>query len=184
MSMVQKCIPDQYHASIFEIPYHLLKKQGITTLFFDLDNTIIAYDEDQLGKKEIEFLNELKKDFKIVIMSNSGYKRVSQALSNTDFMYLWHSIKPTKIGFKKAMKKVNETKDKIIMIGDQLMTDVYGAHRVPIKAILVGSVKRSSDRKLTKINRFLEKIILNKIMRKEPKLYEERLSEYVKDHAL
>ncbi len=184
MSMIQKCIPDAYHASIFEISYHSLKKQGITTLFFDLDNTIIAYDQSELSRKEIDFISNLKKDFKIVIMSNSGYKRVSNALKGTDFMFLWHSLKPTKIGFKKALKMVGETQDKVMMIGDQLMTDVYGAHRLPIKVILVGSVKRSSDRGITKINRFIEKKILKKIMRKQPKLYEERLLPYVKDHAL
>lgn len=184
MSMYQKCIPDFYHASIFEIPYDLLKKQGITTLFFDLDNTLIAYDQEKLSDKEIDFLKELEKTFKIVIMSNSGYKRVSYALKGTDFMYLWHSAKPTKIGFKKALKMVDQEKKHVMMIGDQLMTDVYGAHRISIKVILVGSVKRSSDRKLTKINRWIEQIVLIKIMRKQPKLYQERLEEYVKNHAL
>lgn len=184
MSMYQKCIPDFYHASIFEIPYDLLKKQGITTLFFDLDNTLIAYDQDQLSNKEIDFLKDLEKSFKIVIMSNSGYKRVSNALKETDFLFLWHSAKPTKIGFKKALKMVDQDKEHVMMIGDQLMTDVYGAHRMDLQVILVGSVKRSSDRRLTKINRWIENRILKKIMKKQPKLYQERLEEYVKNHAL
>lgn len=184
MSIYQKCIPDAYHASIFEIPYDLLKKQGITTLFFDLDNTIIAYDQHELGQKERDFLTQLSKDFNLLIMSNSGYQRVNGALKNTPFKYLWHALKPTKIGFKKALNMMGEKKDHVMMIGDQLMTDVYGAHRVPIKVILVGSVKRSSDRKLTKMNRWLEKRVLNKVMKKQPKLYEKRLKTYVEDHTL
>jgi predicted HAD superfamily phosphohydrolase YqeG len=42
MSVYQKCIPTEYVSSIFEIQYENLKKQGIKSLFFDLDNTIIA----------------------------------------------------------------------------------------------------------------------------------------------
>ena len=80
MSIYQKCIPDAYHASIFEIPYQQLKEQGIKSLFFDLDNTIISYDETMLSEQSIAFLNKLSKDFHVLVISNSGYNRVSHAV--------------------------------------------------------------------------------------------------------
>lgn len=184
MPIYQKCIPDFYHASIFEIPYDSLIKQGIKTLFFDLDNTLIAYDQDELNDKEISLLHELNSKFKIVIMSNSGYKRVSYALRNIDIPFLWHAMKPTKIGFKKALEIHGSKKEEVMMIGDQLMTDVYGAHRAGLNVILVGSVKRSSDRKLTKMNRMIEHKMIKKIKHKAPKLYQERLALYVENHTL
>jgi uncharacterized protein len=182
MAVYQKCIPHAYHASIFEIPYQNLKQQGIKSLFFDLDNTIIAYDDQELKKKHIDLLNKLKKDFQIVVISNTNYKRVTKALTNLDVPYIWYAKKPLKFGFKKAMKMVDSTKEETIVIGDQLMTDIYGGTRFGIKSILIRSVKRKSDHKITQFNRKVEKIIIKKIKRKLPDLYEERLKAYVEDH--
>lgn len=182
MSVYQKCIPHAYHASIFEIPYQKLKEQGIKSLFFDLDNTIIAYDEAELSHKQIEFIKNLQKDFKVLILSNTNFKRVSLALNQVDIPFIWYAKKPLKFGFKKALRKLDSTKEETIIIGDQLMTDVFGANRVGIGSILVGSVKRKSDHLITKFNRILETIILKRIQKKSPKLYDERLKLYVDSH--
>ena len=182
MSVYQKCIPHEYHASIFEIPYKTLKEQGIKSLFFDLDNTIIGYDEISLSKDHVQLLKDLQKDFKVIIISNTSYKRVSIALKDIEIPFIWHAKKPLKCGFKKALKMVKHGKDEVIMIGDQLMTDVYGSTRYGIKAILIRSVKRKSDRKITQFNRKLENIILKKIKKNLPELYESRLKQYVQDH--
>lgn len=184
MNFYQKCIPDYYFKSIFEIPYHTLKEQGINTLFFDLDNTIISYDEEVLSKKQIELLEGLSKTFKIAVLSNSGYSRVSTALKNTTFSYVYHSVKPLKYGFKKGLKITNSKRNEVLVIGDQLMTDVLGAHRVDLKVALIESVKRKSDRKITKFNRKIEKFVLKKIMKKYPALYESRLEAYVNAHEM
>ncbi len=182
MSVYQKCIPLAYYASIFEIPYKDFKKQGVNSLFFDLDNTIIGYDEESLSKDHIKLLSDLQKDFKIVIISNTSYKRVSQALKEIEIPFIWYAKKPLKCGFRKALKIVKDSQDEVIMIGDQLMTDVYGSTRYGIKAILVRSVKRKSDRKITQFNRKLENIVLKKIKKNLPDLYESRLKQYVQDH--
>lgn len=182
MSVYQKCIPHEYHASIFEIPYKTLKEQGIKSLFFDLDNTIIGYDEVSLSNDHVKLIKELQKDFKVVIISNTSYKRVSIALKDIEIPYIWHAKKPLKCGFRKALKMVKSEKDEVIMVGDQLMTDVFGSTRYGIKAILVRSVKRKSDRKITQFNRKIEALVLKKIQKKLPDLYESRLKQYVQDH--
>lgn len=181
MSVYQKCIPHEYHASIFEIPYQKLKETGIKSLFFDLDNTIIAYDETRLNEAHLDFFKKLGTDFKIVVISNSNYKRVSTAVKDANVPFVWHALKPFKFGLKKALKLVNTIVEETIVIGDQLMTDIYGASRMGIKSILVASVKRKSDRKITQFNRKLEKIVLRKIEQKLPDLYEDRLKAYVNE---
>ena len=60
MAIYKHFKPSYYASSIQEIPYEQLKKQGIHTLFFDLDNTIMSYDETLISNKNIQFLNELK----------------------------------------------------------------------------------------------------------------------------
>jgi HAD superfamily phosphatase (TIGR01668 family) len=182
MSVYQKCIPHAYYATIFEIPYQKLKEQGIKSLFFDLDNTIIAYDEAELNHKQIAFINDLKKDFKVLILSNTNFKRVSLAVNKLDIPFIWHAKKPLKMGFNKALKMIDAKKEETMIIGDQLMTDVFGANRFGIRSILVASVKRKSDRKITKVNRIIEGIFIKKIQKKLPKVYEERLKAYVESH--
>lgn len=184
MPIYQKCIPDAYVASIFKIDYQALKRQGIKTLFFDLDNTIIGYDEAVLNDQQVAFLKDLKKDFKLLVLSNTNQKRVSSAIKALDVDYVYHAKKPLKWGFKKALKMANAEKSETVIIGDQLMTDIYGANRFGIKGILVQSVKRKSDRKITQFNRKIEKIVLRKIKKHAPDLYEERLALYERDHAV
>ena len=184
MAFYQKCIPHAYRASIFDIDYDELQKQGISALFFDLDNTIIGYDQERLQKEHVELIKKLSKTFKIMILSNTSYKRVSLALADVDVPFIWHATKPLKRGFKKALKKIGVSKEHVMMVGDQLMTDIFGSNRVGIKTILVKSVKRKSDRKITKFNRRIENYVIGKIAKKYPDLYDERLKQYVRDHTL
>jgi HAD superfamily phosphatase (TIGR01668 family) len=184
MPIYKKCIPFAYYASIFEIPYQNLKEQGVKSLFFDLDNTIIGYDENELSKKHLDFFKKLSKNFNVLIISNSNYKRVYHAVKESGLPFIWYAKKPLKFGFKKALKMIGTSKDESVLIGDQLMTDIFGANRMGLKAILVQSVKRKSDRKITQFNRKIERIILKKIEKKSPQLYLERLSKYVNDHKM
>jgi uncharacterized protein len=58
MPIYPYCIPNQYVSSIYDIDYETLKEQGIKSLFFDLDNTIIAYDDEVLQSKANQFLQK------------------------------------------------------------------------------------------------------------------------------
>ncbi|VEU82590.1 YqeG family HAD IIIA-type phosphatase [Acholeplasma hippikon] len=181
MAIYKKCIPNLYVKSIYDISYDELKKQGIKALLFDLDNTIINYDQTKLEVKAIEFLNELENDFKVVIISNSRNERVLNAVGS-HFTFVSFARKPLKVGFKKALKKINFSSNEVAMIGDQLMTDVFGGNRMKFKTILVEAVLRKSDRLSTRINRKLEKYFLNRIKVKSPKEYDEVLRAYAEKH--
>jgi uncharacterized protein len=182
MPIYPYCIPNQYVSSIYDIDYETLKEQGIKSLFFDLDNTIIAYDEEVLPNKANQLLQKLAQSFNIVILSNSGYQRVSSALKECNLSFIHHAKKPFKNGFLKALHMTSSKPFEAAMIGDQLMTDTLGANRLQITTILVKSVKRRSDHFFTKINRKIEKKMLRKIRKHQPKAYQERLKNYVEDH--
>lgn len=177
MAIYLKCIPEYYLASIFEIPYDEFKKQGKKALLFDLDNTIIDYHESTLSQQTIDFLKDLELDFKIIVISNSGKKRVNKAVGDY-FDYVFHATKPLKRGFKKAIKKLKLPVGEIVMIGDQLMTDVFGANRLGMTTVLVDAVARKTDRFYTRLNRKIERHYLNKIKRKAPERYEKVLKAY------
>ncbi|MFU8792470.1 MAG: YqeG family HAD IIIA-type phosphatase [Acholeplasmataceae bacterium] len=179
MALYLKCIPNQYVHHIFNIDYDALAKQGIKALFFDLDNTIIGYDEAHIDDKSLALLRKLSQSFKVLIISNSNKKRVLKATANVEFPVMWRGVKPLKFGFKKALKKVSKQSHEVALIGDQLMTDVLGGNRMGFETILVNPVVPKSDIWMTKMNRMFEKWILRKIAKKEPALYQERLAPYV-----
>ena len=75
------------------------------------------------------------------------------------------------------MSQTTATKDEIVMIGDQLLTDILGAGTFGIKTILVKPLKLS-DAKKTRVNRFFENLILTILYGKK---YSEKWEEKIHD---
>ena len=67
------------------------------------------------------------------------------------------------------MEKMGTDKTNTLFVGDQLFTDIYGANRVGIYSILVGSLHPKEEIQIV-LKRYLEKVVLylgrNKINKK------------------
>jgi len=181
MTWHNKFIPSRYYQSFYDIPYQELKNQGIKALFFDLDNTILPYDIEVLPKDISDYLEELAKDFKVIVVSNSKKKRVKKAVGHLNGIpYVKFAKKPLKFGFKQALKLADVKAFETCFIGDQVMTDILGSSRMKFREkILVYPVKKRSDHFLTRINRKFEKLIFKRIQKKYPEKYAEVLKPYV-----
>ena len=156
---MKRFVPDMYVKSILDINYSKLKEKGIKVLLFDFDNTIIAHKVYTLDKKYIELLKELRKDFKIYIISNSfNSKKLSTLCGKLDLPYLGKSLKPLSFGFRRL--KLEEKREEIAMIGDQLITDVYGSKKMRYFSILVDPISRKNEIIFTRINRKLEEFVM------------------------
>ena len=143
-------IPDMYQKDIFTIPYQKLKEMGYQLLIFDLDNTIGSIKEKNCNLETINFLNQLSKDFLIVIASNSHKKRVQSFCRNLKCKYYSLSLKPTLKVLRKIKKDYNIDYQKMVIIGDQVVTDIL------VDPIL------NYDLKITGFNRMVEKILNKK----------------------
>ncbi len=152
-------IPDAYYKNIFEIDYKELKDIGIKNLFFDVDNTIIPYTLDKVSSKEIELFNSLKKDFNLIIVSNSNSSRVNSIINDLGITGYTSSMKPLNKTYNKIKKKYNTSES--IFIGDQFMTDVWGAHKNNFKVILVDRIE-NVEPFTTRFWRFLERRVIKK----------------------
>ena len=170
-------VPNRFYENIYKIDYKNLKDKGITTLFFDLDNTLIPYDVPYLPLELIAFLKELEKSFKILIITNNNFRRTKRAIGN-NFSFMANARKPFKKGYYKALRLTNSNVWEVCAIGDQLMTDVIGANKLGIKSILVNPLDPKSEGIPTKINRFRESLLIRKISKKDPNLFLERLIDF------
>lgn len=158
-------VPDCYQENIFKINYELLKSKGIKCLLFDMDNTIVLYKEKNCSDEIKKFFDEIKKDFKIIIFSNSPKKRVENIANILGVEYISRAFKPNPKKFLELFKefKLNETE--IAIIGDQLLTDVKGGNNVGITTILVNPLSKK-ELFITKFSRKREKKIIKKLCKK------------------
>lgn len=165
---MNKLKPDMYKKDIYSINYKKLKKIGIKYLFFDLDNTIISYNEKKVTDEIVNLFNKLQKSgFKCFIFSNSHYERLKPFKEKLKIDVYHGSMKPLKKNYKKIINMYN--KDECAFIGDQFMTDVIGAKRNELYVILVDKIE-DSEPIYTKFWRFFEGFILRYYKRK--KLFE------------
>lgn len=177
-------IPDDYVSSIFDIDYNKLYSNGKRLILTDLDNTLISYkatepiDELYKWKSELEGMG-----FEIIIVSNSGKKRVKHFANMLGIKYVNLSTKPLKRGFKKALKiaSTKYKKEEVVVLGDQLLTDVYGAKRMKLSMVLVKAIDNKTERLVTKHNRKNEDKMLKKVCKKNYGLYLVKLKKYEED---
>lgn len=150
--------PTMYQKNIYEIDYALLKKQGVSVLIFDLDNTLAFIDDKECPKKSLELIQKLKKDFMVYIISNNEKVRIEPYTKALEIEGVAKARKPFTKGLREIYKKGHK-KDEMVMIGDQLVTDILSGNLFSIKTIWTDPLGEK-DLKITKFNRFLERCIL------------------------
>lgn len=152
-------IPDIYQKSIYDIDYKHLKEKGIKCILFDLDNTLVPVKTDSPTKKVKELFIYLENmGFKVIIVSNSNKKRLIPFKEGLNVDVAASAHKPLKKKYLKIMDIYKFKEFEIVAIGDQLLTDIYGANRVGITSILVNRIGEY-EKIGTKINRFFEKFL-------------------------
>ncbi len=162
---MDKFIPDMYQKSIFTIDYKKLKKRGIKCLLFDLDNTMVPYTEKVPSQDIKELFHLLSADFKVIILSNASKKRLTPFKDVLNVDVAFSSRKPFKTKYQKIMRLYEFKPDEIACIGDQIMTDVWGANRNDCLSIFVNAIG-TKEPIWTKFNRFFEGFILRNLAKK------------------
>ncbi len=163
---MEKFKPTYIIKSVEKIPFVLLERDNIKGLIFDVDNTIATMGKG-ITEECYKWIEEAKSlGYKICILSNTvNVKKVRRIMNDLGIMGLCFAKKPSTKGFEMALNLLELKKEEVIMVGDQIFTDIWGANRFGIKSILVGPISKKEG-PFTLIKRPIEKIILNKL-RKE-----------------
>jgi HAD superfamily phosphatase (TIGR01668 family) len=153
--------PTRYYKDIYHIDYEKLKEEGVTCLIYDLDNTLGLISNEKCPKKTKNLLKSLKKDFLVLICSNNTRSRIEPYLKDLGIGGVSWSFKPSIIGLRRVKRNYNLKKKEMVIIGDQIVTDVLAGNRFRIKTILVDPLGEK-DMKITFLNRKVENYILKK----------------------
>ncbi len=166
-----KCIPDYHAERIENLDFDALYAEGVRALLIDIDNTLVPYDLAKPDETLETFLASLRRTFSVVLISNNTPSRIRPIADALDVPCVFRAKKPLKRGFRRALSKIGAEKDKSLVIGDQVLTDVYGAKRADLRAALVHPIKPKTEKWYTKFNRRIERAILRRIEKKEPARY-------------
>ena len=136
-------VPDRVYGSIFEIEPRALRRRGITLLLADLDNTLAKYGQPEPDQAVLNWKSALAAEgVTLFLLSNSRKPvRVRHYAEALDVPYLGHAGKPGTRGFRAAMEQMGMAPEETAMVGDQLFTDILGARRAGVKALMVEPIQ-------------------------------------------
>ena len=151
--------PTFYALKLIDIPPAFFHQHGWVYLCCDLDNTLAPYDEILPRPEVLAWLKRLTASgLKVMIISNNSPKRVQPYAEAAGLSWLAKTGKPFSDKLLKFLTEKGYAKEKVIIIGDQLLTDVWLANRLGLKSLFVERLVRY-DHWPTLLNRTIEKRI-------------------------
>ena len=129
------------------------------------DPSVLNLDNEKVEKW---IKNVKSKGVQLYIVSNSfSEKTVKKISKELGVKYFYKAAKPSIKGFKKVCDNFPDiSKKEILMIGDQLFTDIWGGNRFNINTLLVRRINKK-EIWISRIKRPIERIILNHYYKKE-----------------
>lgn len=145
--------------TIYHLDTDVLQQMNVKAVFSDLDNTLLAWNEFETAKKMDELNQRLAKaGIKLVVISNNNAERIGKVLNPYQIDFVAKSRKPLPFAITKKREQLGLAKDQVMMVGDQLITDIQAGNLASVESVLVKPLVET-DKWNTRINRFLEKII-------------------------
>ena len=151
--MKNKYVPFAVAKSIYEIDVDFFVQQKVKVLLMDLDNTLDSYRLYHPTERAYELVKKIQ-DVGIipVIVSNNRGKRVSTYANDLKLIYINSAAKPFGFRIRKFLKEHNWNPEDVMLVGDQMITDVAAAKRVGIRVVLTEKIVKE-DQWTTRFNR-------------------------------
>lgn len=153
--------PNLILKSVDDIDISYILNKGYKLVIFDMNNTIIDYYTTDISTRAKELIKKLKENnITVYILTNSFNENHVKEVANTlNVKYIHKAFKPLPFAISKILKKENIQKNKTIMIGDHIFTDVLNANLCKIDSILVEPLNKK-EKLHSKLTRKIENIII------------------------
>lgn len=160
-------LPGERVDSIYDIDLAELKAKGIRGIITDLDNTLVGAKDKSATPALVDWLKRVKAEgFQIVVVSNNTRARVSAIAEPLRLGFIYSARKPRSKAFLRALQIMNLQPKEAVVVGDQLLTDMFGGNRLGIHTILVRPIAIHDENIYTRINRRIEKWVISRLKRK------------------
>lgn len=150
-------LPDFYFISVTDITTEFLQKHEIKAILLDIDNTLSQHGSTEPYNGVKNWLDEVRKiGINLAIISNNKEERVRLFAQNLNLdYYISDANKPFKVGFYIAKDLLKVEQKNILVVGDQIFTDILGANLSGMKSVLV-EPKDKNEPILIKVKRVVE----------------------------
>ena len=153
--------------SVFDITDKVLKNLDIKCILLDMDNTVRPFGNVNPHNGADEWIRGVEKiGVKVILCSNNFKKNVAPLAKKLNCDYVSFCLKPSPIGFIRGKIKSHTNHKQILVVGDQLFTDILGGKLLLLKTALVEPIDLKAEAKTLKIRRFLLKGLADKIKKR------------------
>ncbi|MCL6605191.1 MAG: YqeG family HAD IIIA-type phosphatase [Paenibacillus sp.] len=162
--MFEMLVPKLRVNTVFDIPLEELYIKGYRGIITDLDNTLVGAKAPLATPELLLWFEKVKQfGFKLIIVSNNNMQRVSRFATPLNIEFVHQARKPSNAPFRKAIKQMELSPEQTIVVGDQMLTDVYGGNRLGLYTVLVLPISVNDEGVGTRINRRIEQIALTRL---------------------
>lgn len=127
-----------------EVISYLKEKYGIKGVILDVDKTI-RKNMKKIPKCNQEWIENLKKQLKVIIVSNGLDKNIDDYFKKRGIEYIGLAYKPLKKNFQIACQKLGLKPEEVLVVGDSLFTDIYGGKRNNMRTLHITNVEEELE---------------------------------------
>lgn len=133
--------PDIFCDDVYTLDIEHLKNIGIKAIIFDIDNTLVTYDDLKAPEHTKTWFEMLHNNGILTcLVSNNNKERVEIFAKSLNEPYFYAALKPKKKYLIKACQNIDVSPKETALIGDQLFTDIYGGNRLGMYTIMVKAI--------------------------------------------
>lgn len=158
-------VPDRIFDRMSDITPAVAAAAHIRGLVLDIDYTLAPRDVPLPDSGIIQCLGELNRaGVKLYIISNNHRGRVSRFAGALGIPFTCNGMKPFPGSFRRAVRHMDLLPHEVAAVGDQIYTDVFGAHLAGLQAWMVRPVGGSRSA-FYRIRRGLEQPFIRRYYR-------------------
>ncbi len=157
--------PTSYAPSVAAIDIERLAASGFGGVIVDLDNTLVAYRRLLPGDAGAAWiLAARERGLRVVMVTNNATPWAAGIAETLGIPCIPNARKPLPAGFRRALAVLNLPRASVIVVGDQLFTDILGAKMCGLAAILVEPLVGRDPLNIRPL-RLLERLLLRGLPR-------------------
>jgi len=131
--------PDYLFSRAEDISLDWLRTRGVRGVLIDIDNTITRWELHAVPESELAWLNLLRDaGLGIRFLSNGLPHKLAAVIQQTGLEHVdGRPMKPLPHAFRRGLRELALPAEQVLMIGDSVFTDIWGANRVGLWTCLV-----------------------------------------------
>lgn len=152
--------PARSVAELSELEPQALYDAGKRLVLLDMDNTLVGWRSEEIPASTREWIATAQGvGLQLCVISNTRHPaRLARLAKEMKIDYRTGKFKPSRTMYLAALAHYAATPDQAVMIGDQIFTDIWGANRSGIEAVLVARLT-PRDFVATKLSRLGERLL-------------------------